>query len=136
MTRRSDGGGKPVVIGGRMRYEDYRVAVAADFALQAIELLDEIGEYQATPHLKQAVTILKDETESSTPRDAKVAKRLLRMALVLLDRGGESAAAMDVQNVLDRLGAPHPELCDSEASALIDWWASRVRAKARNRSAS
>lgn len=119
-----------------MRYEDYRIAVAADFALQAIELLDEIGEYQATPHLKQAVTILKDKAESSTPRDAKVAKRLLRMALVLLDRGGESAAAMDVQNALDRLGAPHPELCDAEARALIDWWASRVRAKARNRSAS
>ncbi len=118
-----------------MRYRDHRVTNAADLALQAIELLDAVGECQAMPHLKQAVTILKEEAESSCDRGNRVAIRLLRMALVLLDRNGECAASIDVQTALDKLGALNPVLSEAESSALIDWRTARLHAKAGDRSA-
>ena len=102
---------------------------ATDFAMQAASLLADAREYPAIPYLKQAVAMLNGEGDSASGRDSQVAMHLLRMALVLLDRDGEGEAAGDVESALERLGEPFPILSDIEASAKIDWWLSRRRAR-------
>lgn len=72
-----------------------------------------------------------DKLDTPSEHGNKVARSLLRMALVLLDRDGEMAAAADVASALDKLGEVSPPLTDAEATALLDQW----EAQRRNRSA-
>ncbi|MES2058844.1 MAG: hypothetical protein V4564_23095 [Pseudomonadota bacterium] len=105
------------------------VLTATNLAQRASDLLGAAEEYQALPYLRQALAIMNAEEGGKTAPDNKAAMNLLRMALVLLDRDGECEAAGDVEGALGRLGEPFPVLSDIEASARIDWWASRKRAR-------
>lgn len=105
------------------------IRTATDWTTRAVDMLSEAGEFQAVPYLKQAAAILKAEEKGGGDPANKVAMGLLRTALVLLDRNGESEAAGDVESALERLGEPFPVLSDLEASARIDWWLSRGRAR-------